>query len=1124
MEKVNPELGIPMAVAKHLGLDPGKLPVHLLDDKDKRTPLELPEEKLLAHYQEDSLWTLKTVRFLKDFSFYKAGVHKTTSNKSFLRTAELFRQMGIKNYYFHLQINNPLLENVDPWDPNLTDQQKQWILTECNQNIWYIIREVIKIDGRRFIGNRAVISFIWSCLNHLPTLILMPRQSGKAMDVNEPIRTVSGWETHGTIRIGDKIITKSGEEANVIGVHPQGMMDAYEIEFQDGRKTVTCSQHQWTVWDPTKQENGRKGAWGTYTTIEMVERKLRLQRSDSTLYVPLPEPDKVTPSKDFPINPYLMAHILLKGRMHKECVLLSKISADQFEEIKKVLPSGYDLKPTGDGTDAILETRNGDWIVQQFESMFRNIRYSDRRIPEEYQMGSYGQRLKFVQGMMDCRGSVSSSKTPYFVNSNKGLVEDFQLMLRSLGMMATLKQKVSKYGRGRVEESISYNLNIRAVDPSVLFKGRSRSKFSGLDKVKSQSANSKMAVKSITPLHERREMVCIEVDHPSELYLTRDYIVTHNTVGMQVMAFIMQYLVGRGYRTGLITLAAPNRMQFINAIKKIRSGLPEFMTEVTYLDKDAGNILTYQAFGEDKKNIFEVRVPNGGSDGADNVARGATWEAMLVDEPAWMKYIENILNGAGPATLTAQRLAREQGIPYFTAQATTPNSVLKEEGKYMYNEMMNSTEFRETFFDSFSETHLVERVLKASPVSTTSPRIVMQFNHLQLGFGKNWVRETMDKLRLSWSKAKIDLLMMWTEEGKDKVFDDKTRERLTDGKMEPIWNEEVGDTGLFIDWFLNEQHLSALVQSEDEFLLYGVDTSDAINKDACTLVIRRLKTGETLGVGRFPLAFLDDVTQVLKILIVRYENSLLIIERNRAAHMIDQLLLMLPALGIDPFKRIFNRVYQDPVKYKNEYKDVQNTHFDFRTKEFYLRHKAHFGFNTTPVTREQMYGYIFEAVNNTGSGIRYHLLIDELIGLETDSNNRIDHGTKGHDDLVIAWLLSYWFIKLGYNKSMYGIPQGCLLTDIKMLMEDPDKPTYGKEQLELFAQIKQRITELSKELRDCMNEMIGSRIEQEIRQLSSFIPKELRKTITVDEIISEAQTERNKRAMTNRYNNMYRRY
>ncbi|UQT02661.1 terminase large subunit [Serratia phage vB_SmaM-Yubaba] len=761
------QLDIAKKLLAHQGLKPGSLPEYLMDDKNERNKLEDHDERIMAHYNEDSLWTLKTVRFLKDFSRYGAGVHTETTNKSFLRTAELFRQMGIKNYYFLLQINNPLIKDLDPWSEDLTDEQRMMILNECNENIWYILREVIKIGGRRFRGNRAVISFIWSCVNHIPTTILMPRQSGK-------------------------------------------------------------------------------------------------------------------------------------------------------------------------------------------------------------------------------------------------------------------------------------------------------------------------------------------------------------TVGMQVLAFIMQYLLGRGFRTGLITLAAANRMQFVEALKKIRAGLPEYLTNMTYKDKDAGNALTYQAFGEDKKNTFEVRVPSGGADGAENVSRGSTFEVLLYDEPAWTKYIENIINGSGPATLTAQKEAREKGIPYFTAKATTPNSVLKEEGRYMHDDFMSSTEWRESFFDSFSETHLVKRIMKASPVKTTYPKVGMMFTHLQLGFGHSWVKETMDKLGLSWSKAKIDLLMMWTEEGMNKLFDDFTREKLAESKVEHCRNEEIGDTGLFVDWFIPEEIVEAYKHDESEYLLYGMDTSDANDRDACTLVIRRMKSGEVVGTGRYALAFLDDVTDVVKELLIRIPNSMLVIERNRAAMMIERLLITLPAYGIDPFTRIFNDIFQDPVKYKNEYRDVMEMNFKHRTKEFYLRFKGKFGFHTGPETRRQMYGFIHEAISLTGAVIRYKLLIDELIGLEVDKDGRIDHKSSGHDDLVIAWLLTYWFIKLGYNKTLYGIPQGATMIEITSLRDQGQAPQYNKAQLDLFTKIRERINLLTKELLSSDNNTLAVRIEMEIRKLSELIPKELRKTITIDEIIENAKQERSKRLIEQR--------
>ena len=109
-------------------------------------------------------------------------------------------------------------------------------------------------------------------------------------------------------------------------------------------------------------------------------------------------------------------------------------------------------------------------------------------------------------------------------------------------------------------------------------------------------------------LPERKDCTCIEVDHEDHLFITDDFIVTHNTVGMQVLIFILQYIVGRGYKSGLITLASNNRQQFVNAIKKIRSGLPEYMVRMSYKDKDSGNILTYEGHGEEFKNVFEIRV------------------------------------------------------------------------------------------------------------------------------------------------------------------------------------------------------------------------------------------------------------------------------------------------------------------------------------------------------------------------------------------------------------------------------------------------------------------------------------------------------------------------------------
>lgn len=68
-----------------------------------------------------------------------------TKNKSFLEMHKYLKNIGVKNNKFILAIHNTDLINVDPYDPNLTPIQKIDIIKECMQNIWYYLREVVRV-------------------------------------------------------------------------------------------------------------------------------------------------------------------------------------------------------------------------------------------------------------------------------------------------------------------------------------------------------------------------------------------------------------------------------------------------------------------------------------------------------------------------------------------------------------------------------------------------------------------------------------------------------------------------------------------------------------------------------------------------------------------------------------------------------------------------------------------------------------------------------------------------------------------------------------------------------------------------------------------------------------------
>ena len=1065
------------------------LPKELIDDRAKRkdSHARTEEETLMAHFHEDSLFSIKTVRFLKDFQRYGAVADKKTKNYSFLRTAEIFKRQGIKNYFFLLQLNNPQLQGVDPYAEDLTNEQILWIMEEARTNFWYFLREVCKVRADRYFqANRGNISFIWTYLNHITSYMIMPRQQGKPQRVTNKVRVKSRkvmgntvpsnhWMQIGDLRLGDVIIDSSGKETTVIGIHPQGKKRLYSVTCSDGRSTDAGSEHLWDVADHSNTLNDRP-IWDSYTTVQIKNRiKMGIK-----IELPLIEPEQgIEQSRG--MKPYVMG-LLFAGEQNGKRINLGKVNQDLVSYLSNNLPKH--LKMVLEGEEVHLRMTNNEDIV---------VRKS-AGVPQDYLEGPVEDRKALLHAFLD-RGECTPQGLLYRSASNT-VLNQVQYLARSLGGTATLVEENGvivtlpedipyyRFHKGEVPDT-----------PNQLFV--TEVKYAGMD-----------------------ECVCIEVDTENHLYITDDFMLTHNTVSVQVINFWLTYINGRGYKTHVITLKSDNRAQFIDAVKRMRSCIPEYLVNPTYKDKDAGTYLTYKAFGEDKVNVLTINVPQIGKDAAGDVGRGLTVGTTFLDEPGYIQWIEEIINGAMPSALTEMELCREAGIPYGIGYITTPNTTLHPSGEFMFKKLMSATEWREKFFDSYSESHLKDRLIKASPETTLSPAVSMVYNYLQLGKDKDWVKRTIDELKLSLAKAKIDLLLMWVEDGENRLFDDLTREAINNVKRDKIWSKEYRNSGLFVDFFVTQEKLMEMAKKEynDHFII-GVDTSSAINKDACTMIIRSMKTGKVVGVGRYALAMLDDVTAIIVDMLQVFQNSVLVIERNYAHHMIDSLLLILPSKGMDPFARIYNQVYQDPALHQKELEMVQNTKFAYRDKNFYLKLKHLFGFNTSANSRKTLYGLIQEAVAVTGYGINYDKLADELINLRT-KGDRIDHDSKQHDDLVISWLLTYWFIKLGANKPYYNIMPALALTDTRSLLE------VGKDKVErpvdpsimaFFENVRIQISKLTEELLKTNDNILALRLEAEIFKMGKLLPPETAKLLTIDTLVENAKLERAKRVMQNKF-------
>lgn len=126
------------------------------------------------------------ILFADDWLKYPgATIDYNTTNKSFLKLAEVYYKMGVSNNAFHLALLQPELSGVDPFDENLSIQTKASIVYECKENFWYFIREVVRIPvpgsltPTQFQANRANIALYWMFFNNIMTLVVILRQTGK---------------------------------------------------------------------------------------------------------------------------------------------------------------------------------------------------------------------------------------------------------------------------------------------------------------------------------------------------------------------------------------------------------------------------------------------------------------------------------------------------------------------------------------------------------------------------------------------------------------------------------------------------------------------------------------------------------------------------------------------------------------------------------------------------------------------------------------------------------------------------------------------------------------------------------------------------------------------------------
>lgn len=351
---------------------------------------------------------------------------------------------------------------------------------------------------------------------------------GKALSVNEPVLTRFGWQPIGTIAVGDEIAAGDGSFCRVTGVWPQGERDLYKVQMDDGSYVIADADHLWTTTTRSERKHGLIGA--TRTTAEISQSLTFPNGPRPGLNHCIPTAGAVQHGESvLPIDPYTLGVWLGDGSRNSG--RYTKPDETVAAELIAVGESFGTVSRTGQRT--IHGIAGGLRLLGLFDKGSH-----ERFVPTAYKHASISQRIAVLQGVLDTDGTVGGNQCVVLDTTAPQLAGDIAEIVRSLGGVCRRSERIGKlYDQ---EYRRVYRLYISLPASVAPFRAATKAnRYRPRHDHKNRQRSVRRFIQSVTPVG-RGEAVCITIDHPSELFLTRDHIVTHNSA---ILAWIVLWFM-----------------------------------------------------------------------------------------------------------------------------------------------------------------------------------------------------------------------------------------------------------------------------------------------------------------------------------------------------------------------------------------------------------------------------------------------------------------------------------------------------------------------------------------------------------------------------------------------------
>ncbi len=365
---------------------------------------------------------------------------------------------------------------------------------------------------------------------------------GRAQPLSSRVLTPTGWRAMGNLKPGDFVIGSDGNPTRVMGVYPQGPKPVYRLTLTDGASTLACAEHLWAVHTMEDKRRGKpRRILQTHEMIGNIRRHHQYRYEVPTLSAPVNWPHR-EPS----LEPYSLGRLLGDGCLTgKTSPSFTTSDAELISSLELGLAGMNLLFRRKSSFDYVITNpaagRGGVIIRNPLTQASRGLELSGTHsatkfIPEEYLYNSAEVRLAVLQGLLDTDGGpvTQAGRTCriQYTTTSRRLRDDVLFLVRSLGGVAHSRRRSAAGrkpgfagGREVLYRNDAFVMDIRL--PRGLEPFRLRRKAAMYHET--GGGRPMRFIKSIEPAGVE-ETQCIRFAAADSLYVTDDFILTHNTL------------------------------------------------------------------------------------------------------------------------------------------------------------------------------------------------------------------------------------------------------------------------------------------------------------------------------------------------------------------------------------------------------------------------------------------------------------------------------------------------------------------------------------------------------------------------------------------------------------------